>query len=1050
MADPARPRPLELCPSEQKKELSHPKCGFLATPAVGRLEGPGKALGVVAPGLDGRLYAYRADGSAVPGFPVRLIDTAIAADRRMTAESINNPAVGDLNGDGRDDVVVPTNEVYGAAGGGGGDVSFAGALGGAVGTTSRVYAVDSRGRSAPGGRPFLAGWPIELPGVIQNVLPLIGPGHDPALVKLDGAQQVVVSTTGGALALYDARGAKTREINQNAAGEGALNLFESAAVGDVNGNGPEIVKYQIDLNQAVNLLLVGQNVPYSHRIGVFDASTGQTAPGYPVVTDDYQFLSSSTVARVSPGAANHVVAGTGLGLLHAYDGITGRDAPGFPKVTGGWLFAPAALSDDRRAAAITREGFLFVWNVPDTPACQSEWPSFRHDQQGTGNYDADGTPPGAPDRLSLTRLGGRSFRLVFRSPGDDGLCGTAARYLADVDGRPLALGDPVAGGTTLTRTVELPRDARRVTVRAADAAAGKPSNLGAPGILRRQTSGGFAPVRAAPVRGGSGTRPARGRAGKGPLPRRLGQGPDRRARRCPGEDQMWRRARCGPRRQGRQGLGLRADQAASLAWRSWPCRPLGRPPGPRPTGGATDGSSTRADLAGRRRHDRRLARGRDLSDRSVDFLLIGGGIASAACAQALREEGADGSIMLVGREPLAPYHRPPVSKGYLRGEESKEDVLVHPEGWWADNDVELVTSTSVMSLDTDARVAKLSSKEEVGFGKALVATGAMVRRLRCDGGNLDGIHYLRALGNADAVAREVEAAERVVLIGGSYIGCEVAASLTELGKRCTIVMQESVALERSFGKQAGSYIQGVLEDHGVDVVGDEEVVRFEGPGHEEGAGGDEAGGGDKAEGGEKGETQAVARVVTAGGRELAADAVVPGVGAIPDVMLAKKAGLELGERGGVKTDRLLETSVSGIYAAGDMCEYESVVHGATLRIEHEDVAQTQGRAAALNMLGAERPYDTVPYFFSDLSDWLSLEYVGPALSWDDEVVRGATGDGSFSVWYLEDGVVRAVLSVNGGGDLDHGRRLIRSGDPVAEHREALSDPSADLSAIGAS
>ena len=432
-----------------------------------------------------------------------------------------------------------------------------------------------------------------------------------------------------------------------------------------------------------------------------------------------------------------------------------------------------------------------------------------------------------------------------------------------------------------------------------------------------------------------------------------------------------------------------------------------------------------------------------MSDRSVDFLLIGGGIASAACAQALREEGADGSIMLVGREPLAPYHRPPVSKGYLRGEESKEYVLVLPEGWWADNHVELVTRTSVMSLDTDARVAKLSSKEEVGFGKALVATGAMVRRLRCDGGNLDGIHYLRALGNADAVAREVEAAERVVLIGGSYIGCEVAASLTELGKRCTIVMQESVALERSFGKLAGSYIQGVLEDHGVDVVGDEEVVRFEGPGDEEREGGNEG------EGGDEGERKAVARVVTAGGRELAADAVVPGVGDIPDVMLAKKAGLELGERGGVKTDSLLETSVSGIYAAGDMCEYESVVHGARLRIEHEDVAQTQGRAAALNMLGAARPYDTVPYFFSDLSDWLSLEYVGPALSWDDEVVRGSTGDGSFSVWYLEDDVVRAVLSINGGGDLDHGRRLIRSGDPVAEHREALSYPSADLSAIGA-
>ena len=140
-----------------------------------------------------------------------------------------------------------------------------------------------------------------------------------------------------------------------------------------------------------------------------------------------------------------------------------------------------------------------------------------------------------------------------------------------------------------------------------------------------------------------------------------------------------------------------------------------------------------------------------MADRSVDYLLVGGGLAAASCARWLREEGADGSILLVGREPDPPYNRPPLSKGYLRGEESREDVLYRPEGWWDEQDVELLTRTSVMKLDTAERVATLSTKETVGFDKALLATGANVRRLRVDGCDLDGIHYLRAFGNSDAI-----------------------------------------------------------------------------------------------------------------------------------------------------------------------------------------------------------------------------------------------------------------------------------------------------------
>jgi 3-phenylpropionate/trans-cinnamate dioxygenase ferredoxin reductase subunit len=403
-----------------------------------------------------------------------------------------------------------------------------------------------------------------------------------------------------------------------------------------------------------------------------------------------------------------------------------------------------------------------------------------------------------------------------------------------------------------------------------------------------------------------------------------------------------------------------------------------------------------------------------VSARFVEYLVIGGGIASASCAQGLREGGATGSIVLAGRELDEPYHRPPITKGYLTGRLERTDSLINPPEWWKDNEVELLTRTSVMSLDLDRRVATLQSKDEIEFGKALVATGAMVRRLGVDGSDLEGIHYLRTLGNADALRSDLERAERVVCVGGSYIACEVAASLAELGHACTLVMQEEVTLERGFGRIAGGWVQRGLEERGVCVIASDEVERF------------------------AGEDERLTGVVTRGGRELEADVVVAGVGAIPDVMLARRAGLELGELGGVKTSATLETSADGIFAAGDMCEYDSVVHGRPMRIEHEEVAAAQGATVARNMLGAGEPHREVPYFFSDLSDWAALEYVGPAQSWDDDVVRGSLDDGEFSVWYLEDGRVRAALSVGRPGDLDHARRLIVAGTDVGERREELA------------
>jgi 3-phenylpropionate/trans-cinnamate dioxygenase ferredoxin reductase subunit len=410
--------------------------------------------------------------------------------------------------------------------------------------------------------------------------------------------------------------------------------------------------------------------------------------------------------------------------------------------------------------------------------------------------------------------------------------------------------------------------------------------------------------------------------------------------------------------------------------------------------------------------------------RKVDYLLIGGGLATGNCARWLRESGADGEVLVVGREPDPPYNRPNLSKGYLRGVEERQEAFFRPNEWWQEQGIELLTRTSVMSIDPDTRTAKLSTKEEIQFDQALLATGANVRRLNVEGCQLDQIHYLRAFGNADAIRDGVQDAEHVVLIGGSYIGCEVAASLTLMGKRCSIVMQEDTTLERGFGPRAGRFFQELLESHGVSVYGGDELDRFEGD-------------------------ERVAKVVTKEGLELPADVVVIGAGVSPDVALGRRAGLDIGERGGVRCSSRLESSMPGVFAAGDMCEYDSVLHGGQpMRLEHWDVAFNHGRTAALNMLGRDVPHAVAPYFYSVLADWGELEYVGPAYQWDEEIVRGSIEDGSFTNWYLHEGRVLAALTFGRSEDLDHARRLIAYGASLGPGRAALGDVDVDLSGLG--
>jgi 3-phenylpropionate/trans-cinnamate dioxygenase ferredoxin reductase component len=411
-----------------------------------------------------------------------------------------------------------------------------------------------------------------------------------------------------------------------------------------------------------------------------------------------------------------------------------------------------------------------------------------------------------------------------------------------------------------------------------------------------------------------------------------------------------------------------------------------------------------------------------MADRHVAYALIGGGLAAGNCARWLRESGADGEILLIGRESDLPYNRPPCSKGYLQGKESREDALFRPAEWYDEQHVQALTRVSVKSLDTSERRIELSDGQSVGFEKGLIATGAGVRRVSVPGVELEGIHYLRTLGNSDTI-REDASGKRVVLIGGSYIACEVAASLTERGSSCSLVMLESVALSRHFGEQAGRFFENRLREHGIEIYGDDELERFEGTGGR------------------------VARVVTKSGRELDADAVVIGVGAAPDVRLARTAGLEIGERGGVVVDARLQSSVPGVYAAGDIAEYDSVIHGRRLRVEHWDAAFNQGKTAALNMLDRNQPHDAIPYFFSDLSDWASLEYIGPAAEWEQEVVRGSIDAGEFSVFYLHEGRVAGALSVGRSDDLEDARRLLAARTDVSARVAELQDVSSDLASI---
>lgn len=401
-----------------------------------------------------------------------------------------------------------------------------------------------------------------------------------------------------------------------------------------------------------------------------------------------------------------------------------------------------------------------------------------------------------------------------------------------------------------------------------------------------------------------------------------------------------------------------------------------------------------------------------MADRHVDHLLIGGGLASANCARWLREAGGEGSILLVGREPEPPYNRPALTKGYLAATEDRAMDYFRPPEFWTENDIEVMTRMNVMKLDTENHEATLMNKQVVSYGNALIATGANVNLLHVDGMGQDGIHYMRAYGSADSLREDLDRlGRRVVMIGGSYIGCEIAATLSRLGCECTIVMLEDLPLQRTLGDELGAWTQKHLESLGVNFHAAQELERLDGDGTR------------------------VSQVVCKSGLTVEADVVVIGAGVHPDTMLAKQAGLTIGERGGVLCDKFLHSSAPDVYAAGDVCEWDSAMHGGHIRVEHWDVAFNHGKTAALNMLGRPTEHTTLPYFWTDIAD-VEIESVGPAYGWDRTVVRGDLDSRDLSVWYLQGNRVAQVAAIGRPDDIETGRKLILS-------RKELSDAELD-------
>ena len=398
------------------------------------------------------------------------------------------------------------------------------------------------------------------------------------------------------------------------------------------------------------------------------------------------------------------------------------------------------------------------------------------------------------------------------------------------------------------------------------------------------------------------------------------------------------------------------------------------------------------------------------------FVVVGASLAGGTAAATLREEGFDGRLVLIGDEPVLPYERPGLSKRYLRGEESADQLLVRPADWWEAHGVEARLGVRAHAIDSHDNTVTLSDGQQIAFDRALVATGARNRVLDVSGVDLDGVHQLRTLADADRIRRAAATSSRAVIVGMGFIGAEVAASLRQLGLEVTVVEVFETALYKVLGPTIGRVVEAIHRDHRVAFHFQDTVERFEGSGH-------------------------VEQVVTRAGRTLECDLVVIGVGTEPNAEVMH--GEEVGANGGIKVDVTLETAFPGIFAAGDVASHDHPIFGSSLgrvRVEHFDNAIKMGEHAARNMLGATAPFDDPHWFWSDQWEH-QIQMAGVSLA-GDMIVRGSLDERAFCAFFLEDGVLRASVSIDRARDCRRSLGLIRS--QVRPDPAALADPDVDL------
>src|SRR5262245_17605706 len=437
--------------------------------------------------------------------------------------------------------------------------------------------------------------------------------------------------------------------------------------------------------------------------------------------------------------------------------------------------------------------------------------------------------------------------------------------------------------------------------------------------------------------------------------------------------------------------------------------------GPRSRGGLgldCEGTATRG--ARPQRHHEAMATQR--------IVVLGAGLAGGTAAMALREEGFEGDLTVVGAEPRPPYHRPPLSKGYLRGEERFEDQLVAPEDAYSGNGVGLRLGARALRVEPRAKLVELEGGESLPYDRLLVTTGGRNRRPPIPGFELPGVLQLRTVEEADRIRAAAGPGRRAGVVGMGFIGSEVTASLRHLGVQVTAIERFRTPLAPVLGETVGEVLARVHQDHGVELVLEDSVAAFDGDGR-------------------------VERVRTAGGHVIECDFAVVGVGISPNVELLEQAGAAV--ENGVLVDEWCRTSLPDVYAAGDVTNHRHPVFG-RLRVEHWNNAFNQGRAAALSMLDRGAPYDYIHSFWSDQYDqW--LEYIGFASTWDELVFRGRPESRRFLAFYLRGGTLRAAFGLNRGGDPEDAEHpgelracasLIRDG--VRVDPAVLRDEAADL------